>query len=106
MLCHAIPTGDMFTGIYYIRNIHAEVVVPCEERCERRLAVHADNARPHTAKVRRAFYGDNFLRIAPHPPHPPDPAYSPDLAPSDFFISCVGISKTDSNPRTAIQVCI
>jgi hypothetical protein len=45
--------------------------------------VHADNARSYTAKVRKAFCDDNFLRIAPHPPYP---SYSPDLAPSDFIL--------------------
>jgi hypothetical protein len=45
--------------------------------------VHADNARPHTAKVTRAFCDDNFLRIASHPPCPLSLL---DLAPSDFFL--------------------
>jgi hypothetical protein len=44
--------------------------------------MHAGNARSDTAKVTKAFCSDNFLRIAPHP----DPPYSPDLAPFDFFL--------------------
>jgi hypothetical protein len=56
------------------------------KRSERTLVVHADNSRPHTAKVRRAFCDDNFLRIAGHSRHPPHPQYSPDLAPSGFFL--------------------
>jgi histone-lysine N-methyltransferase SETMAR len=50
------------------------------ERNERRSVRHLDKARPHTATVRRAVCGDNFLRIASHLP------YSPDLAPSDVFL--------------------
>jgi transposase len=46
----------------------------------RKLVVHADNARAHTAQKCRAFRGENGLRLAPHPPS------SPDLAPSDFFL--------------------
>jgi hypothetical protein len=53
--------------------------------------MHADNARPHTAKVTRAFSDDNFLRIARYSLHS---SYSPDLAPSDFFL--FGISKIAS----------
>jgi hypothetical protein len=37
-------------------------------------------ARPHPAKVTRAFRDHNFLRIAPHP------FDSPGLAPSDLFL--------------------
>jgi hypothetical protein len=72
------------------------------ERGERRLAVHADNARPHTRKVTRAFCYDNFLRIAPHSLHLP---YSSDLAPSDFSWFFVWASQTPP-PRTAIRVCL
>jgi hypothetical protein len=46
----------------------------------KRLVVHADNTRPHSAKVARMFCDDNFLRIAPHSP------YSPDLASSNSFL--------------------
>jgi hypothetical protein len=60
--------------------------------------MHADKARLHTAKVKRAFCDDNFLRIVRHPRYPP---FEPDLAPSDFFLfSCLDISKVacqDSN---------
>jgi hypothetical protein len=64
------------------------------ERGKRRLVVHADTARLHTTKVRRAFCNDNFLRIAPHSQCP---SYSPGLAPSDFLtFSYLSISKIAS----------
>jgi hypothetical protein len=77
-----------------IRKFFTEIVARRGERGERKLVAHAGNARPHTARVTRAFGDENFLRIASHS-HPP---YSPDLAPSDF--SYFGISETafkDSN---------
>jgi hypothetical protein len=46
----------------------------------RKLVVHADNAKVHTAQKCRTFCEENGLRLAPHPPS------SSDLAPSDFFL--------------------
>jgi histone-lysine N-methyltransferase SETMAR len=42
--------------------------------------VHADNARPHTAKLSTQYFDENRMKSAPHPP------YSPDLAPSNFYL--------------------
>jgi hypothetical protein len=47
---------------------------------ERKLLVHADNARPHTAKLSTQYFNENGMKSAPHPPH------SPDLAPPDFYL--------------------
>jgi histone-lysine N-methyltransferase SETMAR len=44
------------------------------------LIVHADNAKPHTAKSTIEYLQANAMKKAPHPP------YSPDLAPSDFYL--------------------
>jgi hypothetical protein len=44
------------------------------------LWLHADNARPHTAKVSTDSITRNEMKRAP------DPSYSPDLAPSDFSL--------------------
>jgi hypothetical protein len=44
------------------------------------LWLHADNARPHPAKVSTDDVTRNEMKRAPHPP------YSPDLAPPDFFL--------------------
>jgi hypothetical protein len=64
------------------------------ERGKRKLAVHADNARAHTAKVTTTFCDEDFLRIASHPP---DPFYSSDVAPSGcFLVSSLAVSKTAS----------
>jgi histone-lysine N-methyltransferase SETMAR len=45
---------------------------------ERKLLVHAGNARPDTAKLSTQYFKENRMKSAPHPP------YRPDLAPSDF----------------------
>jgi transposase len=47
---------------------------------ERKLVVHADNARRHTAKLSTQYFNENRMKSAPHPP------YSPDLTPSDFYL--------------------
>jgi histone-lysine N-methyltransferase SETMAR len=47
---------------------------------ERKLLVHADNPRPHPAKFSTQYFNENPMKSVPHPP------YSPDLAPSDFYL--------------------
>jgi histone-lysine N-methyltransferase SETMAR len=42
--------------------------------------VHADDARPQTAKLSTKYFNENRIKSAPHP------SYSPDLAPSDFYL--------------------
>jgi histone-lysine N-methyltransferase SETMAR len=44
------------------------------------MIVHADNAGPHVAKCITEYMDHNSLKRASHPP------YSPDLAPSDFYL--------------------
>jgi histone-lysine N-methyltransferase SETMAR len=51
-------------------------------RTNRKLWVHADNARFHTATVTLQFMQQNAMRRVPIP----RPPYSPDLAPSDFYL--------------------
>ena len=42
--------------------------------------LHHDNVPAHAALLIRQFLTDNNMTVVPHPP------YSPDLAPSDFFL--------------------
>jgi hypothetical protein len=44
------------------------------------MIVHADNAGPHVAKRVTECMDHSSLKRAPHP------LYSPDLAPSDFYL--------------------
>jgi hypothetical protein len=47
---------------------------------ERKLLVHTDNARPHTAKLLTQYFNENRMKSALYPP------CSPDLASSDFYL--------------------
>jgi hypothetical protein len=52
-------------------------------RTNRKLIVDADDAHPDTPKVTLDFMEHNATKRAPHPP------YSPDLDPSDFYLSAM-----------------
>jgi histone-lysine N-methyltransferase SETMAR len=79
-LIMALPKGRTFNTGYYHDNILAALTQLQPEDDGRKLVAHADNARAHTTQKCRTFCEENGLRLAPHPP------YSPDLAPSDFFL--------------------
>jgi hypothetical protein len=72
-----------FNTNYYI----AEILEPLSQwrskeaaANERKLLVHADNARQHTAKLSTQYFNENRMKSARHPP------YSADPAPSDFYL--------------------
>jgi histone-lysine N-methyltransferase SETMAR len=76
----ALPMGRTFNTEQYRDNTFAVLTQPQPEDDGKKLVVHADNARAHNAQKYRTFCEENGLRLAP------DPLYSPDLAPSDFFL--------------------
>jgi transposase len=76
----ALPKGRTFNAEYYRDNILAALTQFQQEDDGRKLVVHADNARAHTAQKCRIFCEVNGLRLSP------PPLYSPDLAPSDLFL--------------------
>jgi histone-lysine N-methyltransferase SETMAR len=79
-IINALPHGIRFNADYYRDNI-LQAILPLRPAVgERNLVIHADNARPHTAQKCIGFCQENGLKFASHPP------YSPDLAPSDFFL--------------------
>jgi hypothetical protein len=79
----ALPNGRKFNAQYDTNDILAAI---SDWRWQtggtrpNKLWVHSDNARPHTAKMSRDYIGLNRMKQASHRP------YSPDLAPSDFFL--------------------
>jgi histone-lysine N-methyltransferase SETMAR len=78
-----LPNGSKFNAKYYTNKILSRVSEWRQEQrggVARRLIVHADNARPHTAAISTSFLDENGMMKAHHPP------YSPDLAPSDFYL--------------------
>jgi histone-lysine N-methyltransferase SETMAR len=79
-LLNARPKGSNLTGEYYRNNIIAGLLQLRPALEDRRLCLHADNARVHTARKCQACCRENRLRILTHPP------YSRDLAESDIFL--------------------
>jgi histone-lysine N-methyltransferase SETMAR len=79
-LLDALPKGNTFDAEYYRINLLTELL-PLRPQVDGTIPViHADNARSHIARKFRAFCEENLLRLAVQP------VYSPDLAPSDFFL--------------------
>jgi hypothetical protein len=79
----ALPKGTKFNTDYYISHIFDPLAEWRRNQVggsARTLHVHADNARPHTAKMDNDFLAGNGMKRAPDPP------YSPDLTPCDFYL--------------------
>jgi hypothetical protein len=64
--------GRKFNAGYYI----AEILDPLSQwrsietaGNKRKLLVHADNPRPHTAKLSTHYFNGNRMKSAPHPPY-------------------------------------
>jgi hypothetical protein len=79
-LLNARPKGSSLTDKYYRNNIIAGLLQLRPASEGRRLCLHADNARVHTARKCQNFCRENRLRSLTHS------SYSRDLAPSDFFL--------------------
>lgn len=79
-----LPQGTTFTADYFINTILKEIINThpqvVRNEPQRKFIVHMDNATPHRAKVTTKFGLQNRLNFVRHPP------YSPDLAPSDFYL--------------------
>jgi hypothetical protein len=82
-LVNILAKGCKFNSTHYI----TEILLPLSEwrsaeagQCNRKLVVHADNARPHVAKQTTDYMEQNGMKRASHLP------YSPDLALSDLYL--------------------
>jgi hypothetical protein len=69
-LINVLEKSRKFNAGYYI----AEIFEPLSQWCsieaagnKRKLLVHADNARPHTAKLSAQSFNKNRMKSAPHP---------------------------------------
>jgi transposase len=76
----ALPKGRTFHTEFYRDNTLAALTELQPEDGGRKLVVHADSARVHTAQKCRTLCEENGMQLALYPP------YSSDLAPSDFFL--------------------
>ena len=79
-----LPKRSTITGVYYAADLLDQLRIAIREKRRGKLSkgilLQQDNARVHTCKVAMdAVERDGYELI-------PQPAYSPDLAPSDFFL--------------------
>jgi histone-lysine N-methyltransferase SETMAR len=80
-LVNILPKGFKFNASYYVIRIPDPLFKWRRTRVgrtNRKMIVYADNARLHTAEMTSQFMEQNSMQRAPHP------AYSSNLAPSDF----------------------
>ena len=78
-----LPRGETINADYYIEQLnrlHAALKKSRPGKLHQRILLQHDNARPHTAKKTIAALREKNWELLPHPP------YSPDLAPSDFWL--------------------
>ena len=79
-----LPEGEHYNSAYFIEHI----LRPLEEqkdqiwptRGEHKIWLHLDNCKVHNSKATQKEIELSTFQRAPHPP------YSPDLAPSDFYL--------------------
>lgn len=80
-----LPPGQTVTGDRYskqLRQLHQEFIRkrPQIANNRRKVILLHDNARPHVAKETKEALLDLEWEVLPHP------AYSPDIAPSDYHL--------------------
>ena len=78
-----LPKRSTITGVYYANLLDQLRTAICEKRrgkLSKGVLLQQDNARVPTCKVAMNAVERNGYELIPHP------AYSPDLAPSDFFL--------------------
>jgi histone-lysine N-methyltransferase SETMAR len=83
-LVQLLPKGQHFNAGYFCANILQEIdqnrPAATAEHQRRNIVRHFDNARPRTAGETLGFLKSHRMKRAPHP------AFSPGLAPSDFYL--------------------
>lgn len=81
---HCAKSGETITGDYYIRYCLSPTVREINEQRPisgtTNMKILHDNARPHVTQGVRTYLDRKGIAIIDHPP------YSPDLAPSDFWL--------------------
>jgi histone-lysine N-methyltransferase SETMAR len=79
-LIDAMPKKEKYSTRHYVDNILTFLCQRLMPAGKCKLIIHADNALCHVAYVFLDFVSQRKVRFVPHPP------YSPDIAPSDFFL--------------------
>ena len=75
-----LEQGNTVNSTKYVNTLEKLKARLRRVRSEKVSIIHHDNARPHTNLETPTALDRLGLRTLPHPP------YSPDLAPSDFFL--------------------
>ena len=71
------------TGAYYVevlKKLKAAIIKKRPGKLHNGILLHHDNAPAHSARITKDILREFRWQLLPHPP------YSPDLAPSDFFL--------------------
>ena len=79
-----LPEGEHLNSSYFVEHI----LIPLEaqkdqiwpQRGKHKIWLHLDNCKVHNSKYTQLEIEKSVFKRAPHPP------YSPDIAPSDFFL--------------------
>lgn len=83
-LIEMLLKGSKFNSRYFINEILVKIAQFHQEfngqSNKRKLVVRMDNVRPHRSNDSVSFAAKNNFRFCDHP------AFSPDLAPSDFYL--------------------
>ena len=83
ILAEYLRRGETVTGNYYagvLRRLREAVLQKRRGKISRHVLLLQDNAPAHTAKLSKDAAAECGFQLLPHPP------YSPDLAPSDYFL--------------------
>lgn len=79
-----LPKGRRIDAEYYCsllqHDLHRALLEKRPGKLHKRILLQHDNARPHIAKQTQGVIRAKNWEVLPHPP------YSPDLAPSDFYL--------------------
>jgi histone-lysine N-methyltransferase SETMAR len=79
-----LPQGQNYNSQFFIETVLPSIEMKLSQRRPRLRAtgahLHMDNAKPHRSKKSIEKAGEMGFVLVPHPP------YSPDIAPSDFFL--------------------
>jgi hypothetical protein len=76
----SLPKGIKWTGGYYSDCILSQIAAFRDAGNHQKKIVHYDNIGSRVAKYVKEYMDHSSLKRTPHPP------YSPDLAPSDFYL--------------------
>jgi histone-lysine N-methyltransferase SETMAR len=83
LLIEWLPRGATINSEYYIqvlKKLRDAIKTQRRGKLSRGILLQHDNARPHTSQATMAAISDLGFEVLPHPP------YSPDLAPSDYWL--------------------